>query len=55
MTLKLTLGSIIRFVNTIGAAYGFAVGSYILGSILACLVIGSVILEDFEFESDREE
>ena len=50
MVLKMTLGSILRFVNTIGAAYGFAVGSYLLGSILAGLVIGSVILEEWEPE-----
>lgn len=53
MTFNLTLGSILRFVNTIGAAYGFAMGSYILGSILTGLVIGSVILENFEFREEE--
>lgn len=53
MTLKMSLGSILRFVNTIGAAYGFAMGSYILGSILAGLVVGSVILENFEFREEE--
>jgi len=49
MTFKITLGSILRLVNTIGAAYGFAVGSYFLGGILTGLVIGSIVLESLEF------
>lgn len=55
MIFNVTVGGILRFINTIGAAHSFAVGSYLLGSILAGLVIGSVWLEEVEFESNSEE
>lgn len=54
MTLKISVGSVLRFVNTIGAAHSFAVGSMFLGSILAGLVIGSAYLEGVEFEEEDE-
>lgn len=48
MTLAFSIGGIIRFVNTVGASWAFATGSFVFGTILAGLVVGSVLLEEWE-------
>ena len=48
MTLAFTMGGILRLVNTVGASWAFAVGDYVLGVILAGLVVGSILLEEWE-------
>lgn len=54
MRFDITVGGILRFINTIGAAHSFAVGSMLLGSILAVIVIGSVYLENMDFGKEDE-
>ena len=48
MTLAFSVGGILRFVNTVGASWAFATGSYLMGTILAGLVVGSILLEEWE-------
>lgn len=48
MIFNLSLGSIIRFFNTVGASWAFATGSYLFGAILVGLVVGSILLEEWE-------
>lgn len=57
MILSITVGSILRFINTIGSAHSFAIGNYLLGGILAGIVIGSAYLENKEsgVEEDEED
>jgi hypothetical protein len=43
MTLAFTIGGILRFVNTVGSAWAFAVGDYFLG-----VVLGSIWLDEWE-------
>jgi uncharacterized membrane protein len=50
MTLSITVGGILRAINTVGAAHSFATGSFIMGTVLAGLVVGSIIIEEVEFE-----
>jgi uncharacterized membrane protein len=50
MTLAFTVGGIIRAINTVGAAHSFATGSFIMGTVLTGLVVGSIIIEEVEFE-----
>ena len=54
MILSLTVGGILRAINTVGAAHSFATGSYIFGTVLAGLVVGSIIIEDMEFKDPDE-
>jgi len=46
---NITVGGILRFINTIGAAHSFATGSILLGSILSVVVVGSIYLEERDF------
>jgi hypothetical protein len=48
MILSITVGGILRLINTIGAAHSFATGSYIFGTVLAVAVVGSIYLEDMD-------
>ena len=48
MTLAFSVGGILRFVNTVAASWAFATGSYLMGTVLAGLVVGSVLLEEWE-------
>lgn len=48
MILSITVGGILRLINTIGAAHSFATGSYIMGTVLGVVVVGSIILEDMD-------
>ena len=50
MILSLTIGGVLRTINTVGAAHSFATGSYIMGTVLSGIVVGSIILEDMDFE-----
>ena len=53
MILSLTIGGILRLINTVGAAHSFATGSYIFVTVLGGIVVGSIILE--EVDLDRPE
>ena len=48
MILSITVGGILRPINTVGAAHSFATGSYIMGTVLGVVVVGSIILEDMD-------
>ena len=50
MILSITVGGILRLINTVGAAHSFATGSYIFGTVLAGLVVGSIILEEMDLD-----
>ena len=54
MILSITVGGILRLINTVGAAHSFATGSYIMGTVLSGIVVGSIILEDMEFRDPDE-
>jgi len=51
--LSITVGGILRLINTVGAAHSFATGSYIMVTVLSGLVVGSIIIE--EVDLDRPE
>lgn len=53
MILSISVGGILRLINTVGAAHSFATGSVILGSFLAVVVFGSILLENFEFREEE--
>ena len=48
MILSISIGGILRAINTIGAAHSFATGSIVMGSILAVVVVGSIYLEEMD-------
>jgi hypothetical protein len=48
--LSITVGGILRAINTVGAAHSFATGSLIMGTVLAGLVVGSIILEEMDLD-----
>ena len=48
MILSISVGGILRAINTVGAAHSFATGSIIMGTVLAVVVVGSIILEDMD-------
>ena len=48
MILSVTVGGILRLINTVGAAHSFATGSIVMGSILAVVVVGSIYLEEMD-------
>lgn len=50
MILSLTIGGILRAINTVGAAHSFATGSYIMGTVLSGIVVGSIVLEDIDLD-----
>ena len=44
------MGGILRLINTVGAAHSFATGSYIFGTVLGVVVVGSIILEETDLD-----
>ena len=48
MILSISIGGVLRLINTIGAAHSFATGSIVMGSILAVVVVGSIYLEEMD-------
>jgi len=56
MIIRMTMGSILRFVNTVGASWSFALGN-LTGGLLCVLAFGVVTvleLRDQEQEEDEE-
>jgi hypothetical protein len=48
LILSISIGGVLRLINTVGAAHSFATGSIIMGTVLAVVVVGSIILEDMD-------
>ena len=53
MELRITLGSILRLGNTIGAAQAFAVGDYVVGSLFVIGVLVTIWLEESAETSEK--
>ena len=53
MQLRITLGSVLRLGNTIGAAQAFAVGDYVIGCLFAVGVIVTIWLEESAETSEK--
>jgi len=48
MEFRITLGSVLRLINTFGAAKAFAEGSYITGCIFVVVILVTIWLESLE-------
>jgi hypothetical protein len=50
LILSITVGGILRAINTVGAAHSFATGSYIMGTVLGLVVLVTIYLDEMDLD-----